>query len=493
MNLLKLAFNATKKELLDTINKFSNLHVPKDDPRAIQGLEICKELVENSVNDLERSMNSVNGIELKELDQLMENLKVWISGALTYQETCFDAFENSTSNVGQMMKNLLKTSKELISDTLSIVSMLSSLKSSFDVKRVFHHRRLMDDSKPKVASESQKLLAWINDQTRHIMKLPTTKIRPNVTVALDGSGQYKTIMEAINRVPNNNVEAFVIYIKEGVYKEHVIVDKSNTNVIFIGDGHSKTKITGNKNFVDGYQTFKTSTVDIIGDGFMAKDIGFENSAGPTKHQAMAIRLVSDFSTFYNCRFDGYQDTLYAVRSRQFYRHCTITGTIDFIFGDAMAIFQNCKMAIRKPLENQQCIVTAQGRLQSDGPGAFILQNCTINADPDYYPVKDKNRAFLGRPWKDYSRTIIMQSFIDEAIHYEGWAPWSGDFGLDTLFYVEFENRGPGAAKEKRVKWNGVKQLSSAQVQDFTISKFYVNASSWLNTTGVPHYSTMLNI
>ncbi|KAL2923004.1 putative pectinesterase/pectinesterase inhibitor 43 [Bienertia sinuspersici] len=212
-----------------------------------------------------------------------------------------------------------------------------------------------------------------------MMKVPTQKIHANVLVAKDGSGQCKTIMEAVNLVPFNNVKAFVIYIKQGVYAENVVVDKNKTDVIFIGDGL--------KNW---------------GDGFMAKDI--------RKHQAVAIRVVSDLATFYNCRFDGYQDTLYAVRSRQFYRHCTITGTIDFIFGDAMAVFQNCKIILKKPLPYQQCIITAQGRQQYDGPGAFIFQNCTITAEPNYYPFKAQNRAFFGPTMEgllsDYLHTII---------------------------------------------------------------------------------------
>lgn len=167
--------------------------------------------------------------------------------------------------------------------------------------------------------------------------------------------------------------------------------------------------------------------------FMARDIGFENSARSTKHQAVAIRVVGDFSVFYNCRFDGYQDTLYALRSRQFYHDCTITGTIDFIFGDAQVVFQNCKIIIREPLENQQCMVTAQGRTEPKGPGATILQNCTIVADPAYYPFRMKNKAFLRRPWKQYSRTIVMQSFLEDSITPEGWTPWAGTFGLNTCF------------------------------------------------------------
>lgn len=124
-----------------------------------------------------------------------------------------------------------------------------------------------------------------------------------------------------------------------------------------------------------------------GEFFMAKDIGIENSAGAEKHQAVALRVSSDRSILYNCQLDGYQDTLYAHAHRQFYRDCTISGTVDFVFGDAAVVFQNCKLVINKPLENQSCMVTAQGRTDKRGTTGIVLQNCTITASPEYQAVQ----------------------------------------------------------------------------------------------------------
>lgn len=224
---------------------------------------------------------------------------------------------------------------------------------------------------------------------------------------------------------------------------------------------------------------------------MAKDIGFENSAGAIGHQAVALRVQADMSVFYNCQIDGYQDTLYAHTKRQFYRDCTITGTIDFIFGDAIAVFQNCKMVVRKPLDNQQCIVTAQGRNETREPTGFVIQNCTITADPQYFPVRLQNKAYLGRPWRELSRTIVMQSHIDDLIAPEGWLPWLGSFGLNTLFYSEYNNEGQGAVETNRVKWAGIKKLTPEAADGYTAAKF-IQGDEWIPQTGVPYTAGMIS-
>ncbi|KAG6530754.1 hypothetical protein ZIOFF_004512 [Zingiber officinale] len=222
---------------------------------------------------------------------------------------------------------------------------------------------------------------------------------------------------------------------------------------------------------------------VVGDGFIAKDLWIENSAGAEKHQAVALRVQSDKSVFYNVRLDGYQDTLYVHTHRQFYRECTITGTIDFIFGDSASIFQNCLILARKPMDNQQNIVTAQGRKDRRSTGGIILHNCTISADPEYYPFRDKLPTFLGRPWKEYSRTFVMQSQLDDLINPKGWLPWLGDFGLDTCFYTEIDNRGPGADKSQRATWRGVKNVDLIHAQKFTVERF-IQGKTWLPQTGL---------
>lgn len=223
---------------------------------------------------------------------------------------------------------------------------------------------------------------------------------------------------------------------------------------------------------------------VKGKGFIARDITFENTSGPEKHQAVAFRSDSDLSVVHRCRIKGYQDTLYAHSQRQFYRECQITGTIDFIFGDGTVVFQNCDIRARKGLPNQKNTITAQGRKESVENTGFSIQFCNISTEPDV-PV-NSTETYLGRPWKLYSRTVVMQSYISEAIRPQGWLEWNGNFALNTLFYGEFMNYGPGSALGGRVKWPGYHVLnSSAEANAFTVSQFIIG-NSWLPSTGVKY-------
>ncbi|KAK9664702.1 hypothetical protein RND81_14G062200 [Saponaria officinalis] len=488
--LVKTAFKVAKEEITKALEKSATIKAVKEDPRAAEGLEICKEVIEYAVNDLERTVDSVGAFSMEDMDEFLEDIKIWTGGAITYQEVCFDAFENTTSDAGQKMRQLFNISRELTSNALTIIDEAKSILAYLNIPgldignltEAAAHRRLLG-SKPWVAGE---LPPWVSDPRRRIMDTPIGQIKANAVVAQDGSGQFKTIADALKTVPPKNIDPFIIHIKAGVYKEYITIEKKMMNVILVGDGATKTIITGDKNFAAGVQTFKTATFAAIGDGFMARDIAFENTAGAAGHQAVALRVVSDFAILYNCRFDGYQDTLYAVRGRQFYRDCIITGTVDFIFGDAQAVFQKCTMLVRKPMDNQQNMVTAQGRTEQNGPGVFVLQGCTISGTPDYMPVKAKNPSYLGRPWKEYSRTIVMTSNIEDVIAPQGWTAWAGDFALNTLFYAEYQNKGTGSNLAQRVKWAGIKTLSPPQADGFTPGKLFVTGDKWIPQTGVPY-------
>ncbi|PKI51486.1 hypothetical protein CRG98_028046 [Punica granatum] len=306
----------------------------------------------------------------------------------------------------------------------------------------------------------------------------------------DGSGDVRSFTEAIPRLPLKSMIPIVVHVKAGIYRETVKIPKNVWNITWIGDGADKTRITFNKNFADGVKTMYTATFTLIGAGHTFKNIGFENSAGAIKHQAVALVVDGDRSAFFNCRFDGYQDTLYAHSNRQFYRDCIITGTIDFIFGDSRTLFQNCLIQIRRPLDNQQNIVVASGRYESHTVTAMVLQNCTICPDPTLMPVKAQFRSYLGRPWKRFAKTIYLQNYIDDVIHPDGWLPWLGTFALDTCYYSEFNNRGPGSETFRRVRWPGIKTLSPAQALEYT-GQTLLSDDSWIAATGIPYTRGMM--
>jgi len=256
--------------------------------------------------------------------------------------------------------------------------------------------------------------------------------------------------------------------------------------MIVGDGMNATIITGSLNFIDGTSTFKSATVAAVGDGFIAQDIWFQNTAGPKKHQAVALRVGADQSVINRCRIDAYQDTLYAHSNRQFFRDSYITGTVDFIFGNAAVVLQNCKIVARKPMSGQTNMVTAQGRTDPNQATGTSIQKCDIIASPDLEPVIGSVRSYLGRPWKEYSRTVVMQSYIGNHIDPAGWSVWDGDFALKTLYYGEYMNRGPSAGTSKRVKWPGYHVITRAEeAKKFTVAEL-IQGGYWLKSTGVAY-------
>lgn len=213
---------------------------------------------------------------------------------------------------------------------------------------------------------------------------------------------------------------------------------------------------------------------------------FQNTAGAVKHQAVALRVGADQSVINRCRIDAYQDTLYTHSNRQFYRDSYITGTVDFIFGNAAVVFQNCKLVARKPMTGQNNMVTAQGRIDPNQNTGTSIQKCDIIASSDLEPVKGTIRSYLGRPWKEYSRTVVMQSKIGDHIDPTGWSIWSEDFALKTLYYGEYANSGAGAGTSKRVKWAGYHIITSpTEAQTFTVAQL-IQGGSWLKSTGVAY-------
>jgi pectinesterase len=225
-----------------------------------------------------------------------------------------------------------------------------------------------------------------------------------------------------------------------------------------------------------------SIAAVVGDGFVAIGITFKNTAGPNKHQAVAVRNGADKSTFYGCSFEGYQDTLYTYSQRQFYRECDIYGTIDFIFGNAAVVFQKCNIYARLPLDGQYNVITAQGKTDENQNTGTSIHDCSIRPAEDLKSTE----TYLGRPWQEYSTTVYMQSFMDSLIQPSGWHSWNeSNFYLDTLYYAEYDNTGPGSNTSNRVSWPGYHVINEDEANNFTVSNF-IQGDDWLPVTEVPY-------
>ncbi|CAL0325476.1 unnamed protein product [Lupinus luteus] len=482
-DILKLYVKFAEDEVSMAFNKTNTLKFESKEEKG--AFEDCKQLFRDAKEDLATSLSELGRVDFNKFSSKTPDFNSWLSAVISYQQTCIDGFPEN-SKLKKDLNTLFKDSREFISNSLAIVQKVGSLLSTF---QSIGGRLLSENSESHVYSlDEEGYPEWLRHGDRRVLKAADDKPTPNVTVAKDGSGNFKTISEALNAIPETYKGRYVVFVKEGVYDETVTITKKMQNITLYGEGSQKSIITGNKNFRDGVRTFLTASFVVLGEGFIGKAMGFRNTAGPDGHQAVAARVQADRAVFANCRFEGYQDTLYTQTHRQFYRSCIITGTIDFIFGDAAVVFQNCIMNVRKPMDNQQNMVTAQGRLDKQQTTGIVLQKCLIKADESLVPVKDKIRSYLGRPWKEFSRTIVMESEIDDFIHPEGWTPWAGNFALDTLYYAEFNNTGPGASTKARVKWPGYKIINKEVATKFTVGQFL--KGTWVQGTGVPSIQGM---
>ena len=291
----------------------------------------------------------------------------------------------------------------------------------------------------------------------------------NITVALDGSGQFRSVQEAIMSVPAGTAQnPVVIHVRPGVYKELIYIQHEKRFFRLVGEDAARTVLTfdlhaniiGKDNKPIG--TFRTPSTVVDADDFLAENITFENSAGPVG-QALAIRVDGDRAVFRNCRFLGWQDTLFLNRGRQYFENCYIEGHVDFIFGAATAFFDRCHI---------HCLRTGYITAASTydyHPYGFVFSNCKITGDAEV-------KSYLGRPWRDFANTVYLNTEMSEVVRPEGWQNWNLPAREKTARYAEFNSRGPGANPKARVSWS--KQLTSAQAKRITVRAVLSGSDKW---------------
>jgi pectinesterase len=436
----------------------------------------CIELMDVTREQLDSSISLLKRHDLKTFtSEQASDMQTWLSASITNQDTCLEGISEYPKSIARaLVRSSVENVRKLVSNSLAIA------KSTYESKH--------GDPSPelRLPSDSNKdsFPSWLSAGDRRLLRVSPNDVAADVIVAQDGSGNFKTITEAIDAAPAKSSKRYVIKVRKGTYKENVQVSKQN--IMLIGDGMEATIVTGSRNVVDNSTTFNSATFAAVGKGFMAQDMAFVNTAGPQKHQAVALRVGSDQSVLYRCKIAGYQDTLYAHSLRQFYRECKILGTVDFIFGNGAVVIQSCTLVPRKPGASQKNAITAQGRSDPNQNTGTSIHRCTIAADADLVPVKSSFPTYLGRPWMAYSRTVFMQSVLGDVIDPAGWLEWDGDFALKTLYYGEYMNTGPGSATGNRVKWPGYRVISSSEeASQFTVGEF-IQGDSWLQSTGVAY-------
>jgi pectinesterase len=284
-------------------------------------------------------------------------------------------------------------------------------------------------------------------------------------VAKDGSGNFKTVQEAINAVPDFRNKTTVILIKNGSYKEKLNLSASKRNIKLIGENVEKTILTYDdwaqkKNaFGEEKGTSGSASFYIYGENFSAENITFQNTAGPVG-QAVALFVAGDKARFINCKMLGFQDTLYtyAHGSRQYYFKCYIEGTVDFIFGSSTAVFDECEIFCKK------AGYIAAASTPDTVKYGYVFINSRVTGDaPDH-------SFYLGRPWRPFAKTVWINCELGEMIKPEGWHNWGKESNEKTVVYAEYNNKGTGASPTARVPWS--KQLSKSDLQAYSLDQIF---------------------
>jgi pectinesterase len=300
---------------------------------------------------------------------------------------------------------------------------------------------------------------------------------PDVTVALDGSGQFTSVQEAISAAPMNTDPAaprWVILVKPGTYHERVYVQRERGHLRIIGEDAAKTVIAYELNArllgPDGKPigTFRTPTVQIDGDDMIWEDLTIANTAGPGG-QALALRLDGDRVVFNHCRFLGWQDTILLNRGRQYFADCHIEGHVDFIFGAATAFFDRCTI---------HCLLNGYITAASTPKGTahgFVFADCKITGDEGV-------QTYLGRPWREFAKTVFLRTEMSAVVRPEGWDNWKKPQAEQTTFYADYASTGPGANPAARVSW--AKTLTPEDVALLTPDKVLAGDDGW-NPLNVP--------
>lgn len=287
-----------------------------------------------------------------------------------------------------------------------------------------------------------------------------------IVVSRDGTGNFRTFQEAIESARAFMDYTVTIYVKNGVYKEKVIVPSWVENIDIIGEDRDKTIITYDDHAnINKMGTFRTYTVKVEGSDITFKNLTIENNAAQLG-QAVALHTEGDRLKFINCRILGNQDTIYtgAKFTRLYFKDCYIDGTTDFIFGPSTALFENCMIHSKR-----NSYVTAASTPKEAKYG-YIFKHCKLTAEPGV------DKVYLGRPWRPYAYTLFIECELGKHIVLAGWHNWGKQSNEETARYMEYKNTGEGANASERVAWS--KQLTKKEAEAVTVDAIFRTQSDW---------------
>ena len=287
-----------------------------------------------------------------------------------------------------------------------------------------------------------------------------------IVVSRDGTGNFRTLQEAIESARAFMDYTVTIYVRNGVYKEKVIVPSWVENIDIIGEDRDKTIITYDDHAnINKMGTFRTYTVKVEGSDITFKNLTIENNAAQLG-QAVALHTEGDRLKFINCRILGNQDTIYtgAKFTRLYFKDCYIDGTTDFIFGPSTALFEDCIIHSKR-----NSYVTAASTPKEAKYG-YVFKHCKLTAEPGV------DKVYLGRPWRPYAYTLFIECELGKHIVPAGWHNWGKQSNEETARYMEYKNTGEGANASERVAWS--KQLTKKEAEAVTVDAIFRTQSDW---------------
>jgi pectinesterase len=304
-------------------------------------------------------------------------------------------------------------------------------------------------------------------------QVPPSTLPSEITVAADGSGMFRTVQQAVDAIPAYPRHAFEIHILSGTYKEQITVPRIKPRISFRGDDPATTVLTydlGATMLGPDHKpigTFATPSVRILGDDFSARNITFQNTFGP-HGQALATEIAGDRVAFDNCRFLGWQDTVFADSDgRNYFHNCYIEGHVDFIFGKSTAVFDSCE--IRSKAKGYLTAASTEPRVH----WGYVFLHCRLTADEGV----PNGSVYLGRPWRPFAATAFIDCQMGPHIRPQGWFNWDNHANERTARYAEYGSTGPGSDISHRVLW--ARRLSRAEAGRYTVLGILAGMDRWV--------------